>query len=678
MAANARTPDALLRAFSQGVGLLVALACTLAFLSAALAFAPVIGILARIPIQPNQQALVALLLGFSLFCQHLKTSWSRALSLGLAAIAAIFCLLALFTLLFDAPTAMRDLRFPPGFGMLSGQELAIPSLPSTITLLLLALALLGSGWVNDWLNDLLTLTALGYLCVTALIVAFRIQHYYETAFALPTGALLMGTLALGILFSRPDRGVMRAITRETMVGVVLRRLIPTAMLAPSLIALALLAGQYAGFFDAPQSMFFAVLAMTVVSISLVAWNVTPLARAERARDEAIQALRESETHTRHLAAIVEASEDAIVTYDPQTWRITYWSQGAERLWGWSAEEALEHDAGFLLPLPDREKHFEDLSAIAVGERVRLQDIQAARRDGSIRDISISLFPVRDPQGRLVAFGSIQRDFTAIRKALEEVTLRTAELEKSEELNRLKDHFLSTISHEMKTPLALIIGYTELLEETCPDQQLLEGIKEGSQRLSEHLDNILDYSALISGTLPLYRTDVNLHEVIAHVLPQVQEGFEQRGIALEVDVSPETPVIDADFRRISQILVELLENAWKFTPIGGKAGVRIFPDDGSVRLDVWNTGEGIPEEDFGRIWEAFSQLALADAFRKGGLGLGLTIVKRLTELHGGRVAVTSQVGVGSTFTVYLPVSSPPERKAEGEGPSSSVSEPGQAP
>ncbi len=657
MAANGRSPDKILRAFSQGAGSFVALASFLAFLGEALAIQPVLTAFRLIPIQANQQALMGMLLGLALYCQHLDAPMARRLSRALALAVAATCLLTLGELVLGWPLGFDRVTFPPGFGALSGAEFARMSFPSAFQLGLLGLALYANGRFHGWPADLLTLIALVHLLISVLIIGLRIQFLYDRTFEIPVGVLVIVALMLGMLAAHPDRGIMKVILTENSVGVVLRRLLPAALLGPPLIGWLWSEGQYRGIFEAPQGMFFVVLAMTVVTLGLVLWNIAPLARLERAREEALKALQESETRARRLAAIVEASEDGITTYDPETWKLTYWSRGAEKLWGWSSEEALGKPAGFLTQPREPEKFRAAIADLKAGKAVTVHDVLATRKDGTRRDLSVGFFPIRDAKGRITAFGSIQRDVTEQRKMLLAVAARTAELSKAQELNALKDHFLSTISHEMKTPLSLITGYTELLEDTCPDEAMIAGIKDGSRRLSEHIDNILDYSALISGTLPLHRTELDLQEVAHHVESVMQEGFQQKGISLTVDVSPDTPVVDGDFRRVSQILVELLDNAQKFTPEGGKAGVRIGPEGDQARLDVWNTGEGIPEEDLERIWEAFSQLATADAFRKGGLGLGLTIVKRLVELHGGRVTVASQVGQGATFTVYLPAAHP---------------------
>lgn len=317
--------------------------------------------------------------------------------------------------------------------------------------------------------------------------------------------------------------------------------------------------------------------------------------------------------------------------------------------GYSREELLA------MNVVDIDTRFSQAELENVWERLKSEaspTLESAqrRKDGSIVPVELrfGLFEA-DHQELVIA---IARDLTERKQAMEEVARKTAELEKERELGQLKDHFLSTMSHELKTPLALIVGFAELLEDVCPDKAIVNGIKEGSRRLTAHIENIIDYSALISGTLPLYLTEVNLGEIAGNAREIVRDCYERRGIDLQVSVAEETPVIQGDARRISQILLELLENAEKATPGGGRVGIRIAPVEAEVRIDVWDTGEGIPEKDFSRIWEAFSQLEAGNAFRSGGLGLGLTIVKKIVELHGGRVGLVSQVGRGSTFSVFL--------------------------
>lgn len=250
---------------------------------------------------------------------------------------------------------------------------------------------------------------------------------------------------------------------------------------------------------------------------------------------------------------------------------------------------------------------------------------------------------------------LQQSHTTLEAQVAERTQKLSRaIERLRSLDRLKDHFLSTISHEMKTPLSLIIGYTELLQDKYPGEELLKGLQDGSRRLTTHINNMLDYSAMLGGSLPLYTSEVSLEEVTRNALAIVETDLALKHLHVEVSIHHELPSICGDSRRITQMIVELLDNARKATPEGGRIGVEVFPVEEHVRIVVWDTGQGIAQEDLERIWEAFSQLQTEDAMRSGGLGLGLTIVKKLVELHQGRVSVESQPGKGSRFIIELPI------------------------
>lgn len=269
------------------------------------------------------------------------------------------------------------------------------------------------------------------------------------------------------------------------------------------------------------------------------------------------------------------------------------------------------------------------------------------------DVDFSLKPIKDEEGRVLWLLPEGRDITEVEQAEAELARRLAELNQAQELTRLKDHFLSTISHEMKTPLSSILGYAELIEDVCDQKELVAGIIDGGLRLTAHLNNILDYSALVSGSLPLYKTEVCLSEVIANAAAFVQREAQLKGLTLAMELAPDLPPLSGDARRISQMLVELLDNARKATPAGGAMGLRTQAAPGGVRIEVWDTGPGIAPEDEARMWQPFSQLGPGGGLRGGGLGLGLTIVKMLAELHGGRITLESALGKGSRFTLFLP-------------------------
>lgn len=286
-------------------------------------------------------------------------------------------------------------------------------------------------------------------------------------------------------------------------------------------------------------------------------------------------------------------------------------------------------------------------------------VNNARRlgDGDL-GVRVPPLPTQELDALGCSFNQMAEEIERSQTSLEaEVEARTHELTqaltKLKTLDQLKDTFLSTISHEMKTPLSLIIGYTELLQDKYPTEELLKGLLDGSRRLSNHINTMLDYSALLGDSLPLYKTEVSIPEVARNALDIMDTELKLSNLQVEAELDPATPPVCGDSRRLTQIFLELLDNARKYTPAGGRVGVTVRPQDGGVRIEVWDTGLGIKEEDLERIWEAFDQLGSGEALRKGGLGLGLTIVKKLTELHHGRASVESHPGQGSRFTIDLP-------------------------
>lgn len=379
-----------------------------------------------------------------------------------------------------------------------------------------------------------------------------------------------------------------------------------------------------------------------IGISALIEDITERKRAE-------QALFESEDRYRRL---VELSPEAVMV-DRQG-QIVFANTAAARMFGVKEPEVLLSRSLLDFIHPGDRAEFEacirELRTRGTPMQQFVSRLVPRAEGDAFVETSATLFTFHGKSAVIM----IIRDITARRRALEAAALATAELEKMEELNRLKDHFLSTISHEMKTPLALITGYAELLEDAGAEPTLVEGIQDGAQRLGTHISSILDYSALISGSLPLYFSELDLAEVIGQVRAGMAELLAHAHLNFEVHLPDDLPVIQADERRVAQILTELVENARKFTPAGGTIAIRADVDGKWLRLDVSDTGPGIREEDFVRIWQAFSQLDIEDALRKGGLGLGLAIVKMLVELHGGRVAVVSQLGQGATFSVFLPL------------------------
>jgi signal transduction histidine kinase len=240
-----------------------------------------------------------------------------------------------------------------------------------------------------------------------------------------------------------------------------------------------------------------------------------------------------------------------------------------------------------------------------------------------------------------------------------------------EANRLKDQFLATLSHELRTPLAAINGWAETLsgrEEPARDGDFAEGVRAVSASaasLSQLINDLLDLSRIQRGVLRLSRDRLDINELVRAAELTVRQTARARGLELRLDLSAGLPPTIADAQRVRQILWNLLSNAVKFTPEGGRVCVKTRPCEGPpggeggarprwVEVEVEDTGEGIPADFMPHIWERFRQADSTAARRRGGLGIGLSLVKELVEAHGGRIEAESREGHGSRFTVRLPV------------------------
>ncbi|NTW03954.1 MAG: response regulator [Oscillochloris sp.] len=226
----------------------------------------------------------------------------------------------------------------------------------------------------------------------------------------------------------------------------------------------------------------------------------------------------------------------------------------------------------------------------------------------------------------------------------------------------RDSFLATMSHELRTPLSSILGVAEILQEeiygtVSPRQHhALTIIHQNGAHLLSLINDLLDLAKIEAGREQLVLADVQAAELIADSLSVARPLARQRQVRLIEPASKNLPMMRADTRRIKQILVNLLSNAIKFTPVGGEVGIDVDVDSerDTVRFHVWDTGVGIPPDQLSRLFQPFMQLSEDELSRdQGGTGLGLALVARLAEMHGGGVTMRSLVGKGSSFYVTLP-------------------------
>ncbi len=234
---------------------------------------------------------------------------------------------------------------------------------------------------------------------------------------------------------------------------------------------------------------------------------------------------------------------------------------------------------------------------------------------------------------------------------------------AERANRMKDEFLATVSHELRTPLNAIIGWIHMLKTGSLDEttskRALETVDRNAKVQAQLVDDILDVARVITGKLRLKLGQVDIAAVIEAAVESVQLAAKSKGITLDVVLEPSTYYVTGDASKLQQVIWNLLSNAIRFTPSGGRVEVRTYETGSSTHIEVSDTGAGIEAEFLPFMFDRFRQADGTITRQHGGLGLGLAIVRHFVELHGGTVhAASDGSGQGSTFTVTLPVSSEP--------------------
>jgi signal transduction histidine kinase len=248
------------------------------------------------------------------------------------------------------------------------------------------------------------------------------------------------------------------------------------------------------------------------------------------------------------------------------------------------------------------------------------------------------------------------------RLFEEIQQKSREVE---EASKHKSQFLANMSHELRTPLNAIIGYTELIIDSVygetPEkvQAVLKRIERNGRHLLGLINDVLDFSKIEAGQLKLEFADYSMRDIVHNVFGAVEPLATKKNLKFKVDIPPDMPAGRGDERKLTQVLLNLVGNAIKFTD-AGEVAIRVGQPNGAFSVSVHDTGPGIPKADQERLFEEFQQADNSITKAKGGTGLGLAISRRIIEMHGGRLWVDSSPGKGSTFTFEIPASAEPER------------------
>jgi PAS domain S-box-containing protein len=389
----------------------------------------------------------------------------------------------------------------------------------------------------------------------------------------------------------------------------------------------------------------------------------------------------AEITSRQLGAIVASSDDAIIGKNLNS-IITSWNFGAERIFGYTADEMIGTSIMRLIP-PDRQgEETEILSRIRRGERFSHFETIRLAKDGRHLDVSITVSPIKDSTGRVIGASKVARDITDRKRAEQEAEMANRErsrllnsereaLSQSERASRIKDDFLATLSHELRTPLNAVLGWANILRHGNLQgeelQQGLDTIERNARVQGQLIEDLLDMSRIISGKVRLDVQMIDLRAVLNEAIETLRATAKAKGVHLQAFKHPLPLPIASDPNRLQQVFWNLLHNAIKFTPKDGKVHVQLQRFDSHLEVSVIDTGEGIAHDFLPYVFERFRQGDGSTTRRHGGLGLGLAIVKQLVELHGGNIRAKSDgIGHGATFTVHLPLLAPVNSDPEEEG------------
>ncbi len=376
----------------------------------------------------------------------------------------------------------------------------------------------------------------------------------------------------------------------------------------------------------------------------------PYEKLAEAEEKLLHAAREKYRN------LFDNANDAIITTDAKD-RITAWNRSAEKIFGWSAGEAIGKKLSLLIVPPnlyvDRE---EVLRNVKSGEKLTGAMTVRLRKDGARIDVSETLSPILDVNNEIAGLSAIIRDITETRK---EEELRR-EKERFEYASKVKSEFLAIMSHQLRTPLNALIGFSELMKQKISgelnetQERYIDNILTSGKFLQGIVDDLFDLSKVETGKIELSIERIPVHAAINETLTLIKEKATKHNVLLKTELDPTLDFIDADGQRFRQVLINLLDNAVKYSkPEGGIVTIKAKKEGGMARFSVSDTGIGIKKEYLGEVFERFEhESGMTKKYE--GTGLGLALSKKLVELHGGKIMVESRFGEGSTFTFLLPL------------------------
>lgn len=392
-------------------------------------------------------------------------------------------------------------------------------------------------------------------------------------------------------------------------------------------------------------------------------NGNIIGAAKVARDISDRVRREKQI--RYQARLLDAVEQAVIATDFNG-KIIFLNSFAEWLYGWLENEVVGQNLIDLIAVRDDKQETKNfLSQLRDGDSWS-GELRVRRKDASEFAAMFTHSPIHNENGDLIGAVNVSRDITAQKQAdSERAQLLESERQaraEAEEANRIKDEFLATISHELRNPLNVILGYSEVLVRS-DDINKSEFVHKAAEVLRRNaiaqaqlVSDLLDLSRLQLGKFSLNRQVVSLTKTINDAVETVRDEAAAKGLEVNIDMTDDLVFVDGDPLRMEQVIWNLLNNAVKFTPKGGTVTVKLETRDGNAHLIVTDTGQGIDPKFLPHVFEIFRQADATISRRHGGMGIGLALVQQLIHLQGGSVSVLSGgAGRGAEFTIKLPLS-----------------------
>ena len=374
-------------------------------------------------------------------------------------------------------------------------------------------------------------------------------------------------------------------------------------------------------------------------------------------DNQTEQLRQAEERLRIL---LDSVHDYAICMLDMNGDVVSWNHGAERVFGYQADTIIGRNIDVFYPAAERDASVPTEHLRIALEQGRFEcDALCDRQGGSAFDALLLLMPMRTADGTPRGFALVVRDITERKRLEDSLRSRADDLAAA---NRAKEEFLATLSHELRTPLNAMLGWTRLLRmgrlDAAGRMRALETIERNAHVQEQLIADILDVSRIVTGRLRLNLRPIELAPVVDAAIDTLQPAAAAKGVELSCTLARTGKVL-GDPDRLQQVVWNLLANSIKFTPAGGRVSVSLGRLGASAVISVTDTGEGIQASLLPYVFDRFTQGDASVTRMHGGLGLGLSIVRHLVELHGGQVSARSQgIGQGAAFSVTLPLRTMP--------------------